>query len=221
MKKIARKGIVAVLALCLSLTLLVGCGSSYTARELVEDTLNLYYLDQPSEAYMMMLGLTEDEAHQRFEDWLNMEIPFFCGLYEVELDSCEPQIEPQIAELYHKIYAHSKFEVGETTKTGDDYSVSVTIWPIDILQKVYDNEMEGFAADLSEKIASGNYDALTDEEFETLWAQGVIDLVNAHLDELDYLEAQTMEIRVEKDSDNVYSVNVTDFQNADELILAY
>lgn len=220
MKKTARYRIV-LLSLALCAGLLAGCGNSYTAKDLVKDTLDLYFLDSPSERYLEQVNMTAEEAHDAFEHWLSLEIPFFCREFEVELDSCQAQIETQIVELYHEIYRHSKYEVGESGKSGSAYPVEVTIYPIDILQKVFDSYLDGYAADFNERIASGAYDGISEVEFETLWAQGVIDLVNEHLGELDHLAPETMTVRVEKDTDGLYFVNTEDFQRADELILAY
>jgi len=216
-----RKLIVLILCAALALSLLSGCGSAYTAKDLVQDTLDLYYLNKTSDAFMEQMGIDETEAHSRFERWLSLEIPFFCQMFEIELDSCDPGIREQIADLYREIYSHSKFSVGEMTENNGDYSVSVTIWPIDILQRTYNEDLDGFVTDLSNRIDAGEYAGISDEEFENIWAQGMIDLVRANLSQIGYLDPQTITVRVEKDSDGAYSVNEDDFQKADELIIAY
>lgn len=211
----------AVLSFCLLMVLLSACGSAYTAADLVKDTLDHYYLDSAAETYLKQTDMTAEEAHEEYERWLGLEIPFFCQEFEIELDSCEPQIQTQIQDLYRQIYTHSRYEVKGMDKKDDVYQIEVTVYPIDILQKVYTDHMDAFSEEISQRIASGALDGITDEEFETLWAQGVIDLVAGHLEELDYLEPETITIRVEKDEDGLYGINLDDFQKADELILAY
>ena len=211
----------AVLSLCLCAALLTACGSTYTAADLVKDTLDLYYLDSPTEAHLEQTDMTEEEAHEEYERWLGLEVPFFCQEFGIELDSCEPQIETQIQDLYRRIYTHSRYEVKGMDKDDNTYQIEVTVYPIDILQKVYTDYMDAFSDEFGQRIASGSLDGITEEEYETLWAQGVIDLVSDHLEELDYLEPKTIKIRLEKDEDGLYGINLDDFQKADELILAY
>ena len=214
-----------VLALILSavmcMALLTGCAGAFSAGDLVQHNLDLIYLNQYDSNYLKQVDLTEEEAEQQYEDGIAVEVEFFCDYFNIDLDACDDTIEPQITELYHQIYPSSKYEVGETTKNGDAYEVELTVYPIDIMQKVMEEDAEAFAQDWTERGNAGEFLTMSDEEFETAWAQGVIDLVFARVATIGYLEPETMTVHVEKDSSGVYSINSDDFASADALIIAY
>lgn len=214
-----------VLALALSavmcLALLTGCGGAFSAGDLVQHNLDLIYLNQYDSSYLKQVDLTEEEADQQYEDGIAVEVEYFCNYFNIDLDACDDTIEPQITELYKQIYPHSKYEVGETTKNGDNYDVELTIYPIDIMQKVVEEDAEAFAADWQARGEAGEFYSMTDEEFETAWAQGIIDLIFARVATIGYLDAQTMTVHVEKDTDGVYAINSDDFSNIDAWIIAY
>lgn len=214
-----------VLALVLStvmcLVLLTGCGGAFSAGDLVQHNLDLIYLNKYDSSYLKQVSLTEEEADQQYEDGIAVEVQYFCNYFNIDLSACDDTIEPQITELYKQIYPYSKYEVGETTKNGDDYDVELTVYPIDIMQKVAEEDAEGFVEDWTARGEAGEFYTMTEEEFETAWAQGVIDLVFARVSTIGYLEPESLTVRVEKDSDGVYAINEDDFATADAYIIAY
>ncbi len=219
MKRYIKKGLALTLSALLCLGVLAGCGSSFSATDLVKGNLDLIYLNQYSSEYLDSVNLTKEEADQQYEDGIAVEVEYFCNYFEVVLDSCDDTIEPQITELYHKIYEHSKYEVGEETRNGDTYLVELTVYPIDIMQKVLEEDMEAFGTQWQERTAAGEFE--TEEAFETAWAQGIIDLVSARVDTIDYLDPQTISVQVTQGDDGLYSIDSNDFSRIDELIIAY
>ena len=136
MKHNVKKLLALLLSAVLCLGVLSGCGSSFSASELVKGNLDLIYLDQYTDTYLKSVNLTKEEANQQYENGIATEVDYFCNYFSIVLDSCDDTIEPQITELYHQIYEHTKFEVGGESKNGDTYLVELTIYPIDIMQKI-------------------------------------------------------------------------------------
>lgn len=219
MKYNVKKLLALALSAVLCLGVLSGCGSSFSATDLVKGNLDLIYLNQYTDTYLKSVNLTKDEANQQYEDGIAVEVEYFCNYFSIVLDSCDDTIEPQITELYHQIYEHSKFEVGGESKNGDTYLVELTVYPIDIMQKVMEEDSETISATWEEMNAAGGLD--TEEAYETAWAQLIIDTVSAHVDTIGYLEPQTISVQVTKGTDNRYTIDSNDFSRIDGLIITY
>ncbi len=208
----------AVLAILLGV--LFGC-SSFSAADLVKNNLDLIYLDQYSDEYLKKVNLDKDQAEQQYQEGLNVEADVFANLFNIELDSCDDAVKEQILALYRQIYSHSKYEVGTESRNGDTYLVQLTVYPIDIFAKVIEEDVEEFGNTMQSREAAGEFADLTDAEFEAVWAQAVIDMVSGHLNSIGYLDAQTISVQVVQDDDGAYSIDSSDFQRIDSLMIAY
>ena len=218
MRKMKVMALALAAALCLGL--LSGCGS-FSASELVKSNLDLIYLDQYSDDYLKKVGLDKEQAEQQYEGGLEMEAEYFADLFSIELDTCGDEVRQQIIDLYRQIYTHSKYEVGTESRSGDTYLVQLTVYPIDIFQKVADEDTDSFWENMQTRADAGEFADMTDEEYEVAWAQAVIDMVAARIDSIDYLDPQTISVQVVKDDDGVYSIDTSDFNRIDSLMIAY
>lgn len=208
----------AVLAILLGV--LSGC-SSFSAADLVKNNLDLIYLDQYSDEYLKKVNLDKAQAEQQYQEGLNVEADVFANLFNIELDSCDDAVKEQILALYRQIYSYSKYEVGTESRNGDTYLVQLTVYPIDIFAKVIEEDVEEFGNTMQSREAAGEFADLTDAEFEAVWAQAVIDMVSGHLNSIGYLDAQTISVQVVQDDDGAYSIDSSDFQRIDSLMIAY
>lgn len=206
--------------LTILLGVLSGC-SSFSAADLVKNNLDLIYLDQYSDEYLKKVNLDKAQAEQQYQEGLNVEADVFANLFNIELDSCDDAVKEQILALYRQIYSHSKYEVGTESRNGDTYLVQLTVYPIDIFAKVIEEDVEEFGNTMQSREAAGEFADLTDAEFEAVWAQAVIDMVSGHLNSISYLDAQTISVQVVQDDDGAYSIDSSDFQRIDSLMIAY
>lgn len=206
--------------LTILLGVLSGC-SSFSAADLVKNNLDLIYLDQYSDEYLKKVNLDKAQAEQQYQEGLNVEADVFANLFNIELDSCDDAVKEQILALYRQIYSYSKYEVGTESRNGDTYLVQLTVYPIDIFAKVIEEDVEEFGNTMQSREAAGEFADLTDAEFEAVWAQAVIDMVSGHLNSISYLDAQTISVQVVQDDDGAYSIDSSDFQRIDSLMIAY
>lgn len=228
MKQNLKKVLAIALSAVLCLGLLAGCGSSFSASDLVKGNLDLIYLNQYTDTYLKSVDLTKEEANQQYEDGIALEVSYFINYFSIEADYCDDSIEPQITELYHQIYDYSKYEVGGVSKNGETYLVELTVYPIDIMQKVMEEDLDAFYDQWNARLESGEFgdslESMSDEQyeaFETAWAQAVIDMVSARVASIDYLDPQTISVQVTKDSSGVYTIDSSDFSRIDGLIISY
>lgn len=62
---------------------------------------------------------------------------------------------------------------------------------------------------------------MSDEEYEAAWAEGIIEMVRARLDNIDYLEPETISVQITADDEGYYSISDNDFQRIDALMIQY
>lgn len=224
MKHMMKKALALVLGCALGLGVLAGCGSSFSADGLVKGNLDLIYLNQYTEDYLKSVDMTAEEADAEYEAGIAVEVEYFASYFDIVLDACDATIESQLTEMYHRIYDHSKYEVGGVSKNGDTFLVQLTVYPIDIMQKVQEEDAEGFINDWSARLESGEFDpedADYETKLETAWAQAIIDMMNARIDTIGYLEPQTISVQVNKNENDLYVINDSDFSRIDSLIIQY
>lgn len=218
--KIMKKMLALVLGAAVCAGLLTGCGSSISASEIVKNTLDAVYLDQYTDDFLKRIDLTKEEAHQGYEQGIQTEVQYFAGYFNIDLDLCDSSISDEIADLYHQIYPHSKYEVGDTSINGETYLVSLTVYPIDVIDQAMAHSTE-FAENWQERIDSGEFDNMTVAQAEEAWANAIIDLVSVQLDSIGYLEPQTISVQLVKDGDGFYSIDSGDFERIDALMIDY
>lgn len=220
MKGTLKKLLMLALSAAVCVGLLSGCGSSVPASELVKNNLDLVYLDQYTDDFLKRIDLTKEEAHQQYEQGIQSEVQAFASYFNIDLDLCDSSISDEIAGLYHQIYPHSKYEVGDTSINGETYLVSLTVYPLDIIDQAMSHRTE-FGENWQERIDSGEFDDMTEEQHEEAWANAIIDLVSAQLDSIDYLDPQTISVQVVKEDDGIYRIDSSDFARIDMLMIDY
>lgn len=224
MKHIVKKVLALALGCVLGLGVLAGCGSSFSADGLVKGNLDLIYLNQYTDDYLKSVDMTAEEADAEYEAGIAVEVEYFASYFDIVLDACDETIEPQLIEMYHRIYDASKYEVGGVSKNGDTFLVQLTVYPIDIMQKVQEEDAEGFISDWSARLESGEFDPEDPDyetKLETAWAQAIIDMMNARIGSIGYLEPQTVSIQVNKNENDLYTIDENDFSRIDSLIIQY
>lgn len=214
---------VGILSGCASVELLSKYLSEYifSATELVQGNMDITYLNQYTDEYLQSVDMTVAEADAYYEDGLAAEKEYFASYFNIYLDLCPDSVDQRITDLLDNIYSHSKYEVGEQTTSGDTYLVSVTIYPIDIIDCFYEDDWETLQEQLTEIDESGALEEMTEEEQETWWAESILDLLEARLDSIGYLDPETISVQVSPDEDGIYSISDNDFYRIDSLIIAY
>lgn len=203
----------------LAAALLAGCVfASFDPKAHLQGNLDAQYLNKYSDEYLNSVVNTKEELEKAYDDGLDYEADYFIEYFGIVIDKCADTVKTEIKDMYKEIYSHAKYEIGDASKSGDTYLVSLTIYPIDIVQKVINEDWDAFAE--AWQADDTLYD-MTEEEFETAWAEGIIDLFKARIDSIDYLEPETISVQIVKDDDGVYTISSNDFQRIDSLIIQY
>ena len=205
----------AALALALALALsLAGCGAMEdVSRTLVQGNLDEIYLGKYSDEFLELVDITADEAEANYLQWLQTEAEFFTYYFDITYPTEE--LTNELVELYKEIYSNSRYEVGESTKVDDTtYGVQLTIYHIDIMQKVVD-QSEPVITELNNQ----TFD--TYEAYDAAWAEAFIQLCRDNLDSVGYLDPVEMVVQVKRDDNNVWTIYEDDFQDIDLAMIHY
>ena len=120
-----------VLCGCGSLSLNLGGGEADRMKNYVQGYLDLTYLGQANDDYLQEMDLTEEEAQERYEQGLQVEVEFFenaIGIFDYPTD----EITQRLTDLYKEIYSHSDYTVVSANKMDSgNYVVEVTVRPIE------------------------------------------------------------------------------------------
>lgn len=203
----------------LTLTLaLCGCGGGFDAAQLLQGNLDVLYLGQYDEEYLKSVNLTEEQATALYDEGMETEYEYFAYYFDIDTSLISDETKQAIIDLYKQIYAYSKYEVGDTSKNGETYLVQLTIYPIDIISKF---DPDQFQTQWQNRINAGEFDAMSDAQFEEAWAKSIIDSLSARVEKIGYLDPETISVQIAKDTDGYYCITDNDFQRIDELIIAY
>lgn len=233
MKLFGKRMIAAIMAAVLAVSLAAcnggGAGiSSFDATQYVQGVLDENYLGKFDPDFLELVDSTESEAEEIYLGSLEIEAGVFADYFYI--DNMTGDVLDATIELYKDIYALSKYTVSEAVEIDDNtFHVTVTVAPIDLLRMVVEelsSDEPTFPAlvEFDNTYAEADVNAMTDEEYAQYdkdWANMVIALTRDKLSQAGYLEEQSQVVQVVKDSDNLWSINQTDFMNVDYFIIDY
>jgi len=218
LKLLALPLIVCVMAVCLT-----GCSVTFDASAFIKGNLDSLYLGTADAEFLDIVSNTEEELKQSHEAALLVETEYFFNFFDIVEDFVPPDMKVEVIEMYRQIYSNAKYEVGEATQTGDDYLVDVTIYSIDIIQKVLE-DFDDFMSAWYDRQEDGDFEDMSVEEFETQWAREVINFVKARIGNIGHLEPETISVRLvshSSDGSNFYTISEDDMRRVDTLIITY
>ena len=223
-----KKAFISILCMLLAV-IFSGCsiltsllGNDFDMAGYVKGNLDSVYLGVHSEEFINMIeGADEESLNQDYLSGLEVEADYFISYFNIDSTLISQETRDRIIDLYKDIYSYSKYEVGEVTKSGDKYLVSVTVYPIDVIQQaVNSGEVDAFVETYNAKVESGEFSSVT-EETEEYWADGMICIVEKYVPTIGYLEPQTISVQITQDTDGLYTFDSNDFARIDELMIAY
>ena len=205
-------------------TLFSGCGNNAEtdfANIYVQGILDTIYLGQQSENFLDitkidMLSQLSDE----YENGMKAEANYFS--YYFNLDSASTAFENELIDMYKDIYQYAKYQVQASSQIEDTYYVDVVVSPIDVVYKVVEEDLAGYMESFQSSAENGNFDELTEEEYNNLYVSGIIELVQGHMQNLGYYEDQTITVEVITDiEDGLYYIRGNGLAEIDEVMIKY
>ena len=218
MKKLMR-GLLTCILIAALLTGLCACGGSkIDAEAFTEQAMHARLTGEAEEEYAKLAGIKKEDAAAAYEQVLKEEQAYFASYFDIDLSLCSEATEQRILDMYRKLFPKGKYEVGASTQSGDSYLVSLTLMPMDIVRQVREKDWQQFQLDWV-----GDYERLYEmepPEMEEEWANRILDLFEARLDSVEYLEPETISIQIVQ-QENAYRISETDIKRIDTLLIKY
>ncbi len=200
---------------------LCGC-SLFDSRAKVYSRYAISLLDinykNVSKDYMTLTGVSQKDAEAVYVDNMDYQAHNLMNYYGVkEVD--DGTILSEFYYLAQSIFANAKYEVTDVKKDkeNDSYTLELTVYPLDTLESSYD-EVVKYIEDFNTRVDDGNYNNTTEVEYETEFAEGIIDILKAHTSDPGYMDPVVLEIPIQP-SDDYYYITDDDFLKIDQNIL--
>lgn len=201
------------------------------AKVFVQGMLDKLYLGKYNPDYLELVGRTAEECEADHLQNVLMEAEIFSeywGIVDPDLgesyDALDASLRNQLTSLIQEIYTKSSFTVSDaaTVPGTDNYAVTVTVNPINVLELAQVNYQAASDELWAQYKAQGaEHDDAVYAAYNKAYAEMVISLVKAQMGNLGYLAPQTATVRVEKDANASYSINLEDLDAVDALIISY
>lgn len=220
-----KKRMLLLLAAALMITAaFAGCGSPAEddfAKTYVQGVLDTLYLGQYNEDFLAITDYESvDELEEDYENGILVETDYFAYYFDVSL--LTDATRSRLAELYKELYSFSKYQVAPSSGDENAYTVEVTVSPIDVIKKVVDEDMDYYLESFQRLYDNGDFDSLTEAEYEDLYAQGIIALIQDRMADVGYLEDQTVTVSLAQDeTDGLYYIQNDGLAQIDEYIIQY
>lgn len=219
MRKVSWR-IAAIILAVLTLASLFGCESvQYDAKGHVQGDLDAQYKKIFSKEYLELLTNTEEELEAIYEEGITYEAEYLAYYFDMNLAKCSDEIKARLENVCRKMYGEAKYEVGDAVKSNDMYVVSVTVYPIDLIDHIANEHWDAFEKEWTD--AYKELAELTEDEIEERWADKIVTILEDNVDSIGYLEPETVSVQVVKDDDGLYIISDNDFSRLNTLMIKY
>lgn len=213
-----------ITVLLLASILFSGCAKNEEidfANIYVKGILDTIYLGQQSKDFLDITKIdTLAELGEEYENGMKAEANYFS--YYFTLSSAAEGFEEELVDMYKDIYQHAKYQVKPSSQVEDVYYVDVLISPMDIIYKVVEEELTDYIESFKAAAENGDFDDLSKEDYDKLYADGLIAMIAERMANIGYYEEQTVTVEVTENSeDGLYYIRGNGLAEIDELIIKY
>lgn len=215
------KRMTALSLICVMMISAVGC-SLFDGKEKVYSRylislLDINYKNQTKD-YVTLTGVSQKDAEAVYVanmDYQAHNLMNYYGIKEVD----DGTILSEFYYLAQTIFANAKYEVTDVKhdKDTDSYTLELTVYPLDTLETTYDTVVE-YIENFNARVDDGDYNNTNEVDYETEFAQGIIDILKATADEPGYMDPVVIDVPIQSTSD-YYCIEDEDFLAIDSAIL--
>jgi hypothetical protein len=171
-----------------------------------------------SKDYMTLTGVSQKDAEAVYVanmDYQAHNLMSYYGVKEVD----DGTILSEFYYLAQSIFANAKYEVTDVKqdKETKDYTLEVTIYPLDTLETTYD-DVVAYIESFNARVEEGDYNNTSEVDYETEFAEGIIDILKNTTENPGYMDPVVLEIPIEP-SDDYYYITDEDFLKMDSYML--
>lgn len=240
-RRFAAAVLAAAMALCAGCSTAGSQMSHHNAVVYVQGVLDETYTGQAEDSYLALVDHTAQDAQSAFQSNLEAELSQrLCARFDLEEQFMSRQLKADYLELLDRVYTRTDYTVKTATALDNGrYCVELTVTPVTFFAAGYADGFEALREefetrhtapeDEDEASVPEGGEADPDparqrrerETYEALWAQTVYDYLYARLDAVTTGSAVTKLVLVSADADGIYTLQESDLQDIDDVILQY
>ncbi|MCI8508754.1 MAG: hypothetical protein HFJ06_09365 [Lachnospiraceae bacterium] len=207
--------------ICIMMLSLAGC-SLFDSKSKVYSRYVISLLDinykNVSKDYMTLTGVSQKDAEAVYVanmDYQAHNLMNYYGVKEVD----DGTILSEFYYLAQSIFSNAKYEITNVKKDDDSesYTLELTVYPLDTLETTYDQVVK-YIENFNSRVDEGDYNNTTEVDYETEFAEGIIDILKSTTDKAGYMDPVVLEIPIQP-SDDYYYIADEDFLKIDQNIL--
>ncbi len=207
--------------ICIMMLSLAGC-SLFDSKSKVYSRYVISLLDinykNVSKDYMTLTGVSQKDAEAVYVanmDYQAHNLMNYYGVKEVD----DGTILSEFYYLAQSIFSNAKYEITNVEKDDDSesYTLELTVYPLDTLETTYDQVVK-YIENFNSRVDEGDYNNTTEVDYETEFAEGIIDILKSTTDKAGYMDPVVLEIPIQP-SDDYYYIADEDFLKIDQNIL--
>lgn len=220
MKLTMKKAVVLMMAFVMVFSL-TGC-SFFDSQSKVYSRYVISLLDinykNVSKDYMTLTGVSQSDAEAVYVanmDYQAHNLMNYYGVKEVD----DGTILSEFYYLAQSIFADAKYEVTDVIKEEElnKYTIELTVYPLDTLERTHDEVVE-YIEGFNARVDDGNYNDTTEIEYETEFAEGIINILKNTVEEPGYMDPIVLHIPIQPSADYYYIAD-EDFLKINDAIL--
>jgi len=220
MKSVLKKSMIACM-ICAMMLSLVGC-SLFDSKGKVYSRYIVSLLDinykNLSKDYTTLTGVSQSDAEAVYianMDYQAHNLMSYYGVKEVD----DGTILSEFYYLAQSIFSDAKYEVTDVIvdKETDSYTLELTVYPLNTLEATHD-QIVSYIENFNARVDEGDYNNTTEVEYETEFAEGIIEILKSTVDNPGYMDPVVLEIPI-KPSNDYYYIEDADFLEIDKNIL--
>lgn len=212
-----KKGIIAVMVAVALLAMLVGCVGTFDASGYTKAILDVTYKNE-TEQYIELTGSSKEAASEIFTKNLDTAMADFESLNLPE------ELENKYRQLFEDLIKSVRYTVSEAKEDEDgNFTVDVSIEPVTIFDDTYEdfqNQAKEYATQVSNEVMSGAQ-MPSDADMQNHIYEIYYNILNGVLENgLNYGEAQTVTVHVNRGEGDIYEVPQEDMASLDNKMLS-
>lgn len=220
MKSVLKKMTVVCL-ICTLVLSMTGC-SLFDSKGKVYSRYIVSLLDinykNVSKDYMTLTGVSQKDAEAVYianMDYQAHNLMNYYGVKEVD----DGTILSEFYYLAQSLFSNAKYEVTDVIvdKETDSYTLELTIYPLDTLESTHE-QVVAYIENFNARVDEGDFNNTTEVEYETEFAEGIMEILRSTVDNPGYMDPVVLEIPVQPSNDYYY-ITDENFLEIDKNIL--
>ena len=167
--------------------------------------------------YIAASGANQEDADALYQANIDLLTDNILTYYSVNIDDA-PEMREQFESLAKNIYSKVNYKVDKARKDGSVYLVDVTLYPITLFAQT-SSEVTAYVDTFNNDVKAATYNDYSLTDYETLFSQGLIDILSAGCENMSYADPQVITVEIIEDG-NKYYISDRDFMQIDAAMIS-